>query len=72
MSGRGRIDNAIEFRGPQQREALVTEPDIVRFLKRRIHMHHDSDCVSRQLLWGTQSDPIADLERFSWHMTLPL
>jgi hypothetical protein len=67
MSGRGRIDNAIEFGDPQQREAVVIELDIVPLLNRGIYMHHRSDWASRQLLWVACRDTIADLEARRGH-----
>jgi hypothetical protein len=65
--GPGRIDGAIEFGDPQQREAMVIELDIIPLLSRGIHMHHCSDWANRQLLWVTRRDTIADLEAHRSH-----
>jgi hypothetical protein len=60
--GWGCIDDAIEFGAPQQREAIVTELNIVPLLSRGVHTHHRSYCACWQLLWITHRDMIADLE----------
>ena len=46
---------------------MVTERDIVPLLNRIIHPHHRSDGASRQLLWVTHRDTIADREAHTGH-----
>jgi hypothetical protein len=46
---------------------MVIKLDIVPLLNRGIHMHHRSDGASRQLLWVTRRDTIADFEAHRGH-----